>query len=265
MPENNLFDIKKRVKAAKQTRKITGTMELIASSRLYRGKLLLANYQDWAKHMHEAVRCLPDSYFEPPADCDGESKRAYIIFGGSKGLSGSYGPNLLQYAAEAVGDHYVIAVGTATEDFFPAAHSCFVDETPSADGARAIAHTAMALCESKRVNAVYLIYMRGTEPVSERMFPLVRRKEYRDMVILAPAEKLLFPELVGEYLETLVYEAYLHSFVAEQIARVSAMDSATQNADGIIEELQYKYNRMRQTAITQEIMMVSNAAKGGGA
>lgn len=265
MPENNLFAIKKRVTAAKQTRKITGTMELIASSRLYRGKALLSDYQDWAKHMREAVRCLPDSYFEPLAGFGDESKKAYIIFGGSKGLSGSYGPNLLQYAESMVNGHLVIAVGSATADFFAETHSCFDDEAPCAAEAGAIAQTALALCESKTVNEVYIIYMRGSEPVSERLLPLVRTKEYDDMVICEPTEKALFPVLFEEYIETVVYEAWLHSFVAEQLARVSAMDSATQNADEIIEGLQSAYNRIRQSAITQEIIMVSNAARGGGA
>lgn len=265
MPENNLFHIKKRVTAAKQTRKITGTMELIASSRLYRGKTLLSDYQDWSKHMREAVRCLPDSYFEPLAGFGNESKKAYIIFGGSKGLSGSFGPNLLQYAEPIVNGHLVIAIGSATADFFAETHSCFDDETPCADGARAITQTAMTLCESKTVNEVYIIYMRGSELVSERLLPLIRMKEYDEMVICDPPEKELFPVLFEEYVETVVYEAYLHSYVAEQLARVSAMDSATQNADEIIEELQSVYNRIRQSAITQEIIMVSNAARGGGA
>lgn len=265
MPENNLFHIKKRVKAAKQTRKITGTMELIASSRLYRGRVLLSEYQDWAKHMREAAGCLPDSYFEPPAGVGGESQKAYIVFGGSKGLSGSYGPNLLQFAEPLVNGHLVIAVGSATADFFSGVHRCFDDEIPSAAGAGAIAQTAAALYESKTVRAVFIIYMRGAEPVSEQLLPLVRMKKYNDMVILEPSEKALFPRLFKEYMETVVYEAHLHSFIAEQIARVSAMDSATQNADEIIAELQSTYNRIRQSAITQEIIMVSNAARGGGA
>jgi len=263
MSENNLFDIKKRVTAAKQTRKITGTMELIASSRLHRGRILLSNYQEWAKHMREAVRCLPDSYFEPLAGLDGGSKKAYIVFCGSKGLSGSYGPNLLEYAAPIVNGHLVIAVGSAAETFFPDAYRCFDDEIPSADRAGAIAQTAKALYESKTVNEVYIIYMRGTEPLSVRLFPPARLDGYNDMVIVEPSEKVLFPELFKEYIETVVYEAYLHAFVAEQVARVSAMDSATRNADEIIEGLQSTYNRIRQSAITQEIIMVSNAGRGG--
>lgn len=265
MPENSLFDIKKRVTAAKQTRKITGTMELIASSRLHRGRILLSDYKDWAKHMHAAVRCLPDSYFEPLAGAGEESKKAYIVFGGSKGLSGSYGPNLLEYAAPIVNGDLVIAVGSATEAFFPDAYRCFDDAAPSAAGAGAIAQTAKALWESETVNEIYIIYMRDTELLSERLLPLVRTEEYNAEVIAEPSKNVLFPELFEEFIETVVYEAYLHAFVAEQIARVSAMDSATQNADEIIEDLQSKYNRIRQSNITQEIIMVSNAARGGEA
>jgi|GEM_PF-616907 len=266
MPENNLFNIKKRVTAAKQTRKITGTMELIASARLYRGRLLLSNYQDWVKYMCEAVQCLPDSYFTLKEDSDGESKKAYIVFCGSKGLSGSYGPNLLDYAEPIVNGHIVIAVGSAGETFFPDAYRWFDDEIPSADGARDIARAAKDLYENKTVNEVYIIYMRGTDTLSVRLFPparnaITRMKEYNDMVIVEPSEKVLFPELFEEYIETVVYEAYLHAFVAEQVARVSAMDSATQNADEIIEGLQSTYNRIRQSAITQEIIMVSNAKR----
>jgi len=264
MAENSLFDIKKRVTAAKQTRKITGTMELIASSRLHRGRILLSNYQDWAEHMRKAVQCLPDSYFEPLAGCDGGSKKAYIVFGGSKGLSGSYGSNLLEYAAPIVKGHLVIASGSAAKAFFPDAYRYFDNETPSADGARAIAQTARTLFESKTVNEVYIIYMRGTQLLSEQLFPLVRLEEYNAMVIAEPSKKVLFKELFEEYIETVVFEAYLYSFVAEQVARVSAMDSATQNADEIIDGLQSKYNRIRQSNITQEIIMVSNAARGGG-
>lgn len=262
MPENNLFDIKKRIKAAAQTRKITGTMELIASSRLHRGRLMLASCQEWADYMRQMVRCLPDDYFAP---LDGAADgKAFIVFGGSRGLSGSYGSNLLAYAAPIAAGHPVIAVGSATAAFFPDAYRCFDDEAPSAAVAGAIAKAAKTLWESKGANEVYIIYMRGTKLLSERLFPLVRTAAYKGSVIIEPSKKVLFPVLFDEYIVTVVYEACLHAFVAEQMARVSAMDSATQNADEIIENLKSKYNRIRQSDITQEIIMVSNAARGGG-
>lgn len=259
-----MFAIKKRITAAKQTRKITSTMELIASSRLQRGKQRLLACQAFAKHMREAARYLPDSYFEPLTASDTAGQNAYVVLGGSKGLSGAYAPNLFQYAAPIVKGHIVLAVGSATEAFFPDAHSRFGDEAPSADGAGAIAAAAKALFDSKTVREVYLLYMRGTRQISERLLPPVRMGEHNDRCIIVPSEKQLFPKLFEAYLETILYEAHLHAFIAEQIARISAMDSATQNADEIIKALESTYNQIRQSGITQEIIMVSNAARGGG-
>ena len=264
MPDNDLFSIKKRITAAQQTRKITRTMELIASSRLQRGKVLLTACNEWSRYIREAARILPDSYFEPPSDSGDDLKRAYIIFGGSRGLSGAYSPNLLQYAKPIVDGHIVGAVGSATEVFFPDAHTSFGDEVPSADYSAAIVRAAMAMRKSEEADEVYLIYTRGTRHVTARLFPLIRHDEVHEGVIPEPSASKLFPALFGEYAISVVYEAHLQAFVSEQIARVSAMDSATKNADEITEALQATYNRIRQSSITQEIITVSNAARGDG-
>jgi len=260
MPDNDLFSIKKRITAAQQTRKITRTMELIASSRLQRGKAMLAAYSEWSKYMRRAARVLPDSYFAPPSDSMGDGRRAYIIFGGSRGLSGAYSPNLMQYAKPIVDGHLVAAVGSATEAFFPDAHTYLGDELPSADYAAAIVRAAMAM----RADEVYLIYTMGTKHVTARLFPPARQDEIHEDVIVEPSASELFPVLFEEYSTSIVYEAHLQAFVSEQIARVSAMDSATKNADEITEDLQATYNRIRQSSITQEIITVSNAVRGDG-
>ena len=268
MPENNLFAIKKRITAATQTRKITRTMELIASSRLQRGKILLANAGQWLKHMNEAVRILPGSYFETPESesihSDGDKKKAYIVFGGSKGLSGAYSPNLLQYSKPIVDGHIVFAVGSSAENFFPSAHSVFADEVPSYEYAINLAEAAKALLESQSAHEIYMIYTQSSKHITKQLLPLIRPSEYTDQMIIEPSEQVLFPAIFDEYCATLVYETHLQAFISEQVARVSAMDSATKNANEIVEDLQATYNRMRQTSITQEIITVSNAARGDG-
>ena len=262
MPDNNLFDIKKRLTAVTQTRKITHTMELIASSRLQRGKRLLADHQEWVRRMREAARCLPDSYFKPLSASAEEGKKAYMVFGGSRGLSGAYGSNLLQYAKPIVDGHIVVAMGSATEEFFPDAHSVLKDEIPSADHAKTIVRIAKDIYEGREADEVHMIYARGTMYVVEQLFPLEPLEKHTTPVIVEPSGKALFPMLFEEYAESIVYEAHLQAFVAEQIARVSAMDNATRNADEITEHLQTTYNRIRQSSITQEITTVSNALRG---
>ena len=260
---NNLFEIKKRVAAASKTRKITRTMELIASSRLQRGKARLADAQEWLRHMHEAAQYLPESYFELPRDLE-SGRRAYIVFGGTKGLSGAYGPNLMRYAKPVVSGHVVIAVGSAAGKSFPDAEISLKNDIPSPDFAGTVAREAKALYDSKEVSMVSMVYMRGTEHVTERLLPIQRESEHVSLMIAEPSAELLFPALYEEYVEAMVYTAYLHAFVTEQIARVSAMDGATRNADEIIDNLQATYNRIRQAAITQEIISISNAISGGG-
>ena len=262
MPENNLFDIKKRINAAMQTRKITRTMELIASSRLQRNKVLLANYQEWLAHMREAAMCLPNSYFEAPADPK-NAKKAYIVFGGSKGLSGAYSPNLLQFAKPIVEGHIILAVGSATEVFFPDAYSFLGDEIPSADYSKSITQTARTLYENHETAEVYMLYTRKSKHVVEQLFPLIRLEAHSKKIYVEPSSKVLFPALFEEYSESVVYEAHLQAFISEQVARISAMDTATRNADEIIDGLQAMYNRIRQASITQEIISVSNTVKGG--
>ena len=265
MAGNNLFDIKKRVIAANQTRKITRTMELIASSRLQRGKAKLAHFRVWAEHMQEAAACLADRYFEPLGKLPADSQNAYIVFGGSKGLSGYYSPSLLQYATPIVAGHIVMAVGSAAEKFFPDAHSHLGNEVPSAAYTQGIAQAAMALYEGREAKAVYMVYAKGSQHVTEQLLPLAHiRGESPAYVIAEPSPQGLNPVLYREYVQTLVHEAHLQAFLAEQIARVAAMDSATRNADEIIENLQTTYNRIRQASITQEIVTVSNAVKGDG-
>lgn len=261
MAENNLFDIKKRISAAKQTRKITRTMQLIASSRLQRGKVQLSHCQEWQNQMREAACCLSD--FEPQ-DRTENSRNAYIVFGGSKGLSGSYSPSLLEYAKPVVNGHIIIAVGSAAETFFPDADSLLGDEVPSTDYAETISKAAWTFYDSKAAGAVYMIYTQGLRHVTEQLLPLTGLEKEHDISMIAePSEKALRPVLYREYARSLIHKAHLSAFVAEQIARVTAMDSATRNADEIIENLQITYNRIRQSSITQEIITASNA-KGVG-
>ena len=262
MPENNLFTIKKRVVAANQTRKITRTMEMIASSRMQRVKLLLAHHYVWMKHMQKAAGCLSEHYFEQVRTRDGAQK-AYIVFGGSKGLSGTYSSSVFQYAVPIVAGHLVLAVGNAAEAFFTDNHCYLGNDAPSADCAKSIAKAALALYEDNQAASVHMIYAKGNRIITQQLLPLTRPDEDRPAVIIAePSEQALHPALYMEYICALVHEAHLQTFLAEQVARISAMDSATQNADEIIENLQATYNRIRQSSITQEIITVSNAARG---
>ena len=95
-------------------------------------------------------------------------------------------------------------------------------------------------------------------PDAMQLLPLVPDKEHRDApashgIIYEPDSEEVFAAIVPEYLGGILYGALCESRAAEQAARRSAMDSATQNADEMIADLSLKFNRARQAAITQEI------------
>lgn len=260
MQDNNLLSIKKRIHSTAQTRKITRTMELVASSRLQRGKVQLASYQGWMKHMREAAQCLPDSYFEFRPDVRAERRKsAYIVFGGNKGLSGSYSANILSYAAPIVKGHLLIAVGSAAEAYFSGAHTCIGDGVPGMRYSRRIAQAVKGVYEGREADEFHMIYTRGSSQLIAQIIPLVRAEAGHSSMIAEPSAGALYPALFEAYIEALLGEAHLHAFIAEQVARVSAMDSATRNADEILDNLQATHNSIRQSTITQEILMVSNA------
>lgn len=263
MPDN-LFETRQRINAAAQTRKITRTMELVASSRLQRAKQQLAAFAPALRHLSEAAACLPEAYFTP--DPDRPKRRALLVFAGAKGLSGAYSPALLRFAAEHTKGAVLFAAGSAAAAEYPDAYLTFGDDAPSPAFAQALFNAAEAPYKSGEVIEVWLVYTEGYTPVIKRLLPLPAPESPHaaGQLILEPSPKALYSTLFAFYTRALLYEAHLQAYTAEQVARVSAMDHATRNAEDIINELQAEYNRIRQASITQEIIMVSGAANAIG-
>ena len=243
MPDN-LFETRQRINAAAQTRKITRTMELVASSRLQRAKQQLAAFAPALRHLSEAAACLPEAYFTPDPD----------------------GPALLRFAAEHTKGAVLFAAGSAAAAEYPDAYLTFGDDAPSPAFAQALFNAVEAPYKSGEVNEVWLVYTEGYTPVRKRLLPLPAPESPHaaGQLILEPSPKALYSTLFAFYTRALLYEAHLQAYTAEQVARVSAMDHATRNAEDIINELQAEYNRIRQASITQEIIMVSGAANAIG-
>lgn len=263
MPDN-LFEIRQRINAAAETRKITRTMELVASSRLQRSKQQLAAFAPTLRHLEQASACLPETYFSPLPECCG--KPAFLVFAGAKGLSGAYGTTLLRFAAERVPGAFLLAVGSAAAAEYPDAQFCFGDDAPSPAFVQTLLNAAETLCQSGKASEVQLIYTKGYTPVTKRLFPLPEpaSADAAEALILEPSPRALYPALYSAYARAILYEAHLQAYTAEQVARVAAMDHATRNAGDIINELQADYNRIRQASITAEIIMVSGAANATG-
>ena len=158
------------------------------------------------------------------------------------------------------------AAGSAAAAEYPDAYLTFGDDAPSPAFAQALFNAAEAPYKSGEVSEVWLVYTEGYTPVIKRLLPLPAPESPHaaGQLILEPSPKALYSTLFAFYTRALLYEAHLQAYTAEQVARVSAMDHATRNAEDIINELQAEYNRIRQASITQEIIMVSGAANAIG-
>lgn len=212
-----------------------------------------------------------------------------VVITSDRGLCGAFNSRINSVAErewrarEAAGQRVLIAtVGRKARDYFrrrnaPIFHS-FPDvwDTVDIETARRIARTILPPFLSGEVDAIYGIYNEFQNVMSQNvvagsLFPLqagaqeAARESRADTtpkgMIFEPSEELVLERLVPMYVEITILRAMYESRAAELAARMTAMDSATKNADDIISRLTLKYNRLRQAAITTELMEIISGAE----
>ena len=282
-------EIQNRIKSIKDTMKITNAMYMISSSKLKKAKKDLENTEPYFYTLQVSLarllRHLPDMdhlYFENEDDEKKENpKRGYIVVTADKGMAGAYNQNLLKFLREHADPNdrfYVIGqVGyralrhrdpRLVEEFRYSATA------PTLQRARDITVDAIDDFKSGKLDEIYIVYTKiqnalTSEPVMERLLPLDRRflqpapkglGDPKGEVELVPDAWTVFEQIAPIYMHGMIFGAMTESFCAEQSARMTAMDSATKNANDMIRELQLEYNRTRQGSITQEITEIIGGA-----
>jgi F-type H+-transporting ATPase subunit gamma len=198
-------------------------------------------------------------------------KSVYVVIAGDRGLAGGYNSNILKLAySEMEGkDVSVLPIGKKAVDFYKSRNLELMTtnykeaEDVSVGDCFSI---AKQLCKAYRAGGIDEIYIAYTNfvsvlsqtPATLRLLPLLRTETGREGtvstdILYEPDSVDVFDAIVPEYLGGILYGALCESRAAEQAARRTAMDSATQNADEMIADLSLKFNRARQAAITQEI------------
>lgn len=285
-------ELRDRIKAVQETKKITGAMHLISSTKLRRAKADLAHARVYFDTLRTAIsdilRVPPDyesRYFCPrPGARDqgaaGAGTCGVLVITADKGLAGAYNLNVLRAAeslcAEKPGAR-IFVVGEYGRRYF-AQHApesmvyAGAARTPSPETARALGDDLLARYDALEWDELYVIYTDmknslSSEPRTERLLPLERGGAAGSAgATHAPVEFLpSIDEVVGlgvrTYLRGFLYGALLDSYCAEQNARVSAMDAANRNAQELLEGLSLQLNRQRQAAITREITEISAGAQ----
>lgn len=278
-------ELRDRIKAVEETKKITGAMHLISSTKLRRAKADFAKTRPYFEELRRAaadVLCVPPEYesryFRAGAGTAGTGVCGVLVITADKGLAGAYNLNVLR-AAEAlrasVPDTRVFVVGEYGRRYF-AQHApestvyAGGAQMPTPERACSLGDDLLARYDAGELDELYVIYtdMKNSlvsETRTERLLPLPRAASGsaapRVQTEFLPSVDEVARTGVRSYLRGFLYCALLDSCYAEQNARVAAMDAANMNAQELLGGLSLQLNRQRQAAITREITEISAGAQ----
>ena len=284
-------EIKNHIESVRETRKITNAMYLIASTKLRRARAELDNTRPYfnalqweIKRIFRKVGDVESRYFYPVGD-DSPLEGTYgcLVITADKGLAGAYNQNAIKEALKLLEEHpdtKLFVVGEYGRRFF-AAHSIPIEhsflytaQNPTMARAREISALLLDRFDRGELKEIYVIYTDMANSMSyeartARVMPFHRsffltapgEREVREPFEFLPDVAAVLDSMMPSYVSGFIYSALIDSFCCEQSARMTAMDSANQNAENLLGELSLEFNRVRQAAITQEITEVSAGAK----
>lgn len=279
-------ELKGRIKSVENTRKITRTMEMVATSKMKRAADRVASARPYALALGEVLsRVYSPELAEQfpllrrPAQV---RKAALVVLTANRGLCGAFNTNLLRESrarlAEWEGKGISVelhVVGRKGIGFFKylgrtqASSRADIGDRPSAEDAASLIDALMARYAAGEIDAVYITYAKyksalSTPPATEQVLPVVAPATdgaagMRDF-ILAPSAEELLEALLPLYVRNTVYRALVETAAGEQGARRTAMKNATDNATEMLQLLKRTYNSARQAQITQEIAEIVGGA-----
>lgn len=271
-------ELKGRIKSVENTRKITRTMEMVATSKMKRAQDRVVAARPYANALADVISGLysPDLAERFPLlrqPAGKPKKAAVILLTSNRGLAGAFNSNLIKEArnllAKLESDGTAVEVHTVGKKglgYFKyvgrAVASSRIDITdkPSAQNAAELVDGLMQGFIAGQLDAVYVVYAKfnsvlSTPPTNERVLPVTppQRKGPAPDYLLFPSAEAILTELLPAYVRNSVYRALVETVAGEQSARRTAMKNATDNATDMLNILRRTYNRARQAQITQEI------------
>ena len=267
-------EIKNRIRSMESTKQITKAMEMVAASKLRRAQAQVLASRPYFEILYSTINDIVDSNqdFSSPYLLKRPVKKVmYIVIAGDRGLAGGYNSNILKLVEQEIGgrDAVVLPIGKKAVDFFRSRKITALTESYAEAASLGIGDCfsiakqlskAFLSGEYDEIHVAYtnFVSVLSQTPATLRLLPLIRQETGREGtvssdILYEPGSVEVFDAIIPEYLGGILYGALCESRAAEQAARRSAMDSATQNAEEMIADLSLKFNRARQAAITQEI------------
>ena len=266
-------EIKHRIRSMESTRQITKAMEMVAASKLRRAQAQVLSSRPYFEILYSTIADIASSNrdFSSPYLQERPVKKAlYIVIAGDRGLAGGYNSNILKLVQSEIAgkDAVVLPIGKKALDYIRSKQIPTFTEH-YAEAAELTVGDCFSV--SKQVSKAFLagefdqivvaytnfVSVLAQTPAAMQLLPLKKpeKKESTNQgdILYEGDSEEVFAAIIPEYLGGVIYGALCESRASEQAARRAAMDSATQNADDMIDSLSLKFNRARQAAITQEI------------
>ncbi len=277
-----LIDIRRRIRSVKSTQQITKAMKMVSAAKLRRAQEAMFAARPYARKMGEVLNSLaaraPAGH--PLLQERGNAKILGVVVTADKGLCGGFNANILRMVQNFVSEHTarevsLDVVGRKGRDFFRRRHVKIHAEHVGVFAAlqyataQKVAQEVIRAFTEREVDQVWIVYNEFKSViqqriVAKRLLPVERAtidpKEPALDYIYEPGPHAIFQEILPKYVEVVVWQALLESAAAEHGARMAAMDSATNNAADMIERLTLYMNKVRQAAITKEIIEVVSGA-----
>jgi F-type H+-transporting ATPase subunit gamma len=278
-----LIDIRRRIRSVKSTQQITKAMKMVSAAKLRRAQEAMFAARPYARKMTEvlnsmASRATPDAH--PLLEERGHQKVLLVVITADKGLCGAFNANIIRTATRFLadrgdGDVTLALVGRKARDFFRRravkvrSERVGVFQALRYETARELARELMEAFTRGEADQVFLVYNEFKSVIQQRLvvdrlLPVERHAiSPRDPALdylYEPEPAGIFATILPKHVEVQVWKALLESQAAEHGARMTSMDAATNNASEMIDRLTLYMNKVRQAAITKEIIEVVSGA-----
>ena len=290
----NLLDIRRRIKSVKNTQQITKAMKMVSAAKLKRAQDRVVTARPFANKMMEVLGELAkrtdENFHHALLDRRGDERYLLVLVTADKGLCGAFNTNLTKAAQAFIKDNpdktiELLPIGRKGRDFFRNRRATLIGEFLGLTGKGRVEfsealevarHIIKLYTDDTGIDKVFLIYNEFKSVLSQRvvleqLLPVARAQEEEpeaksqqpvtlvDYIYEQPPEEM-FGRLLPRLIETQIFRALLESVASEHGARMTAMDSASKNASELIDTLTLNMNRIRQAAITNEIIEVVSGA-----
>lgn len=280
----SLQAIKGRIKSVSSTKQITNAMNLVATAKLTKAKESALKSRPFFNEVQKVIKSIAknsENLKSPLLMQNGSNVKGYVVLAADKGLAGGYNANIGKLVMNHITnkeDARLITVGKKAREFFKARHFDVAKEftgisaDPVYNDARELANYVIDLFNKGEVGEVYLAYtaFKSTiqqEPTLIRLLPVdiseiqeTKHEGPKDLLTYEPSPEAVLDYLMPRYVTDVIYGGLVESSASEQGARMTAMDSATENANEMIAKLGIESNRARQAAITQELSEIVGGA-----